>query len=288
MRFSKAVNVIFIGILIYLYVNPIDSPRFNDHGNNYCSDININNKGHLSHYLSPFTERMNRSSGVYVLEQGTEAMLSRAWLSEQAQQTIDVQYFIFSTDNIGLIALDYLVRAAERGVKVRVLVDDIMLEATGNELLKLAAHKNFSIKVYNPVANTGKNIVKKLINLTTDFHGFNQRMHNKTFTVDGRVSITGGRNIADEYFGYDHEFNFRDRDVLLLGEAVQNIQVSFDEFWHSELSVPVGSLIKNSQEFDTNYNDLHQYACNPMHFSPVIRKKVIELPNIFNEIQDAK
>lgn len=152
---------------------------------------------------------MKESTGVYVLEEDTESLLSRAWLSQNAEKTIDIQYFIFSADNIGLIAADYLVKAAERGVKVRLLVDDLMVDAKGDELLKLTAHKNLSIKIYNPLANIGKNIFQKMINLTTNFHGFNQRMHNKTFTVDGKVSITGGRNVADEYFGYDHEYNFK-------------------------------------------------------------------------------
>ena len=158
----------------------------------YCSASDTSTPAALSEYLSPFEEKMRNSTGVYILEQGTEAMFSRAWLSEQAQKTIDVQYFIFSSDNIGLIAVDYLVKAAERGIKVRLLVDDIMVDAKGSELLKLAAHENLSIKIYNPMANIGKNIVDKVVNLTTNFHALNQRMHNKTFTVDGKVSITGG------------------------------------------------------------------------------------------------
>ena len=124
----------------------------------FCAQVDQTLPLALSEYLSPFENKMKNSTGVYVLEQGTEAMLSRAWLSEHAEQTIDVQYFIFSADNIGLIAMDYLVKAAERGVKVRLLVDDIMVDAKGSELLKLAAHKNLSIKIYNPMANIGKNI----------------------------------------------------------------------------------------------------------------------------------
>jgi len=214
-------------------------------------------------------------------------MLSRAWLSEHAQKTIDVQYFIFSADNVGLIATDYLIKAAERGVKVRVLVDDIMVEASGNELLKLAAHENFSIKIYNPKANIGKNITEKLFNLTTDFHGLNQRMHNKTFTVDGKVSITGGRNVADEYFGYDHQFNFRDRDVLLVGGISKNIASSFNQFWHSELSIPVENLINTKQKISTNYNALHQYACDPLNFVPQVREQINDIPKAFAEINKA-
>ena len=252
---------------------------------NFCSSVVHKTPTALSKYLSPFEDKMESSTGVYVLEQGTEAMMSRAWLSDHAEKTIDVQYFIFSADNIGLIAIDYLVRAAERGVKVRMLVDDLMIDAKGDELLKLAAHKNLSIKIYNPMANLGKNIAQKLFNLATDFHGFNQRMHNKTFTVDSKVSITGGRNVADEYFGYDHAFNFRDRDVLLIGGTTGNIQNSFNQFWNDELSVSIEELLESEQKFSTNYDALHQYACDPTNFVPKIRNQINNLPDTFSEIQ---
>jgi len=254
---------------------------------NFCSIVNQKPSLALSKYLSPYESNMKNSTGVYVLEHGTEAMLTRAWLSEHAEQSIDVQYFIFSADNIGLIAIDYLVKAAERGVKVRILVDDIMVDAKGSELLKLAAHENLSIKIYNPMANIGKNIFDKVINLTTDFHGLNQRMHNKTFTVDDKVSITGGRNVADEYFGYDHEYNFRDRDVLLLGGKTSDIQTSFDQFWHDALSIPVEQLLNGKNTVDTNYDALHQYACNPANFVPQVREQIKNLPTVFEEIAQA-
>lgn len=255
-----------------------------DTDQDYCSTVGNVTTGALSDYLKPFDDKMKNSTGIYVLEQGTEAMFSRAWLSEQAQKTIDVQYFIFSSDNIGLIAVDYLVKAAERGIKVRLLVDDIMIDATGHELLKLAAHENISIKIYNPMTNIGKNIVDKMVNLITDFHGLNQRMHNKTFTVDAKVSITGGRNVADEYFGYDHLYNFRDRDVLLLGGKTSDIQTSFNLFWSDALSVPVEKLVSSKDEINTDFNALHQYACNPANFVPKIRKQINNLPAIFKEI----
>ena len=253
----------------------------------YCAEIPTANNKTLSHYLTPVTKRMRNQTGVYVLEQGIEAMLSRAWLTEHAEHTIDVQYFIFSTDNIGLIATDYLVKAAKRGVKVRVLVDDIMVEASGDELLTLAAHQNIDIKIYNPMANIGKNIIDKVVNLTTNFHQLNQRMHNKTFTVDGKVTITGGRNVADEYFGYDHQFNFRDRDVLLIGGITNKVQSSFEQFWQSKLSIDVKDLVKNSKPkgYQPDYTPLHQYACNPANFVASVRAKINNMPIAIEEIQ---
>lgn len=253
----------------------------------FCAAIPQNKNKLLSEYLAPVENNMRDKTGVYILEQGIEAMLSRAWLTEHAEKTIDVQYFIFSTDNIGLIAIDYLVKAAERGVRVRILVDDIMVEASGSELQTLAAHKNISIKIYNPVANIGKNLLDKFLSLTTNFHQLNQRMHNKTFTVDGKVSITGGRNVADEYFGYDHLYNFRDRDVLLVGGITDKVQASFEQFWQSELSVDVVDLIKEKppEGYVPNFAPLHQYACNPLNFVASVRNKIKDIPKAITAIQ---
>ena len=261
--------------------------RIEEATEDFCSKIHKDTAITLSQQLAPFSDQMKTKTGVYVLELGEEAMVSRAWLSEYAEQTIDVQYFIFSTDNVGLIGADYLVRAAERGVKVRILVDDIMVDATGKELLKLDLQENLSIKIYNPTANVGKNLIDKVYNLITDFNGVNQRMHNKTFTVDGKVVITGGRNVADEYFDYDREYNFRDRDVLLIGGVSSEIQESFNQFWEDSLSIPVKDLTEKSEDLNANFENLHQYACDSNNFWPQIRKKITELPKAFKRIRES-
>lgn len=256
----------------------------------FCASIHNSDSVNLSTELKLLEDSMKNKTGVFVLEHGDESMITRAWLSEHAEKTIDVQYFIFSTDNVGLIACDYLVRAADRGVKVRILVDDIMVDAGAHEILTMDSHENIEIKIYNPNANLGKNLVQKLKNLSVDFMSVNQRMHNKTYTVDGKVAITGGRNIADEYFDYDHEYNFRDRDVLLLGKTVNTIHQSFEEFWNSKLSVPVSTIV---HEDKTDFNDkhrfdrLHQYACNPENFWPQVRDKIKQLPQAFKNIQQS-
>jgi len=138
--------------------------------------------------------------------------------------------------------------------------------------------------------NMGKGIFGKLKSLTTDFRASNQRMHNKTFIVDNKVVITGGRNIADEYFDYDHEYNFRDRDVLLLGKETSAVSYSFTEFWESDLSVDIEFLADEDDEklIDPNrFEILHQYACNPENFWPQIRSKIQNLPAAFKQIRDS-
>jgi len=255
-----------------------------------CTETFMQDTATISKTYPNLQAKMDSSTGVYVLEEGKNAMLARAWLTDKASETIDIQYFIFSADNIGTIASDYLLRAAKRGVKVRIIIDDVVLHVESDFLLALDKHENVDIKIYNPNINTGKKLGNKLLNVITDFHGINQRMHNKTFIVDGQYVITGGRNIADEYFDYDHAYNFRDRDVLLLGGVASEVQSSFSEYWQHELSVPVSDLL-NFSEPNYNYNNVHQYvqdyACNPENFWPQIREEINDLPKHISTIIDS-
>ncbi len=254
----------------------------------FCSQIHRNDSINLSDQLKGLEARLDTQTAVFVLEDGAGSMVSRAWLSEYAEKTMDIQYFIFSLDNVGLIACDYIVRAADRGVKVRILVDDIMVDADIDEVLTLNAHENIEIKIYNPGVNLGKNILGKLKKFATDFRLANQRMHNKTFTVDGRVTITGGRNIADEYFDYNREYNFRDRDVLLLGKITKEINHTFNDFWNNNLSVPVTDLSDETIHLDSmaaSFAKLHEYACNPENFWPQVRTRIANLPKAFKDLQ---
>lgn len=229
----------------------------------------------------------SNQTGVYVLEEGSEAIGTRAWMCNAAQKTMDIQYFIFSEDNIGIISCDYMLRAACNGVKVRVIVDDLLQKSNPDYILALDRHENIEIKIYNPNITLGSNLIKKVYTGITDFRGMNQRMHHKTFVVDSQMAITGGRNMADEYFDFDHEYNFRDRDVLLVGGAVQQIQTEFDEFWNSELSVSISDLVSFS---DRQYSPLalyewiNTYAADTSNFWPTIRS---DIPNIMNRIVES-
>ena len=256
----------------------------------FCKSIHRNDSVSLSKELADISEKMDSLTGVYVLEDGSGSMVARAWLSEYAEKTIDIQYFIFSMDNVGLIACDYLIRAADRGVKIRIIVDDIMVDAEMEDILLFNSHENISVKIYNPGVNLGKNLFGKIKKFTTDFRSANQRMHNKTFTVDGKVVITGGRNIADEYFDYDHEYNFRDRDILLMGKVSQKVNTSFNEFWDSPLSHNITDVLEEEPSVvyaENKFDKLHEYACNPDNFWPQIRDRIANLPATFNKIKNS-
>lgn len=285
-----SMRVFLILTLILLISCSQSKEEISDIKTDFCSSIHRNDTISLSKELEDISELMKTKTGVYVLEDGAGSMVTRAWLTEYAEETIDIQYFIFSTDNVGLIACDYLVRAADRGVKIRILVDDIMVDADAQDVLTLDSHENITIKIYNPGVNLGKNLFSKIKKFTTEFRSANQRMHNKTFTVDGKVVITGGRNIANEYFDYDHEYNFRDRDALLLGKTVKDVSHSFNEYWNNELSVEVSELIKSDEKQSTSKNTfekLHEYACNPENFWPQVRERIEHLPLAFKIIKES-
>ena len=235
------------------------------------------------------------TSGVYVLDKGEEALVARAWLADHAQKTIEVQYFIWSTDNIGILASEALLRAADRGVMVRVIVDDLLIDAPDKSLLALAKHPNVDIRIYNPQHSVGTPFHKRLLNLAINFRGFNQRMHDKTFMVDGKLAITGGRNMAAEYFDYHSKANFRDRDVLLLGDVAKTMQLSFEKFWASPLSASVEELYDGlglmqkhvtvkDDEIQKIYANLHAYANSPENFTAEFKQTITETPKIFAEL----
>jgi putative cardiolipin synthase len=225
-------------------------------------------------------ERMQSQTGTYILERGEEALIGRAWLTQHAQKSIDVQYFIWSSDNIGTLAAEQLLRAAERGVTVRVIVDDLLIDAEDQTLLLLAAHENVDIRIYNPNITVGTSFFDRFINVVTQFRALNQRMHDKTAIFDGVAGITGGRNMADEYFDFDHDYNFRDRDILLLGPAVGDMRDNFEEFWSSSFVVPVAEVLDSSaanisaEDAARKAAELHAYANDPDNFGPEVREAI--------------
>ena len=210
-------------------------------------------------------------SGVYVLDTGDEALIARAWLADHARASVDVQYFIWSTDNIGILAAEALLRAAERGVRVRIIVDDLLMKAPPESLLALDRHPNIDIRIYNPKWSD--------LNPRT----LNQRMHDKLLVVDGVVAITGGRNMAGEYYDYNHEYNFRDRDALLVGDVVKAMQASFDRFWASPLSVKAEDLFHDMKKVDVAavYRALHRYAGAPANFAASVHAAIDGAPRAF-------
>ena len=181
------------------------------------------------------------SESAFILQQsGWDALSQRIALIESAEQSIDIQYYIWNDDVSGRYLASRLIAAAKRGVQVRVMLDDFNLNKRDELLATIDNHPNIEIRIYNPIPS--RSGVMKLVNIGTDFSRLNRRMHNKSFTVDRSLSIVGGRNIGDEYFDLSDEINFRDRDVLVAGQVVSEIQTSFKQYWNSSWSYPIRLL----------------------------------------------
>ena len=186
------------------------------------------------HYLAGSGEH----TGVYEIEDGTEALDIRLELAERAQATIDAQYFLIKPDAAGIAFSASLLRAADRGVRVRLLLDDVFTTAKDEGLAMLNAHPNVQVRLFNPVARGGISS----LNFLLDFSRANRRMHNKSFTVDGHVTIIGGRNIAAEYFDMNEDVHFWDFELFCFGGLIPEVGDSFDDFWNHQLSVPMEAL----------------------------------------------
>lgn len=179
-------------------------------------------------------------SSFFLLESGWDALSQRLALIETAEHSIDIQYYIWNSDASGRYLASRLIAAANRGVKVRVMLDDFNLNQRDDVMIALDHHPKIEIRIFNPIPS--RSGVTKLVSLVSDFARLNRRMHNKSLTVDGALSIVGGRNIGDEYFDLSNEINFRDRDVLVGGTVVADIQTSFIIYWNSNWSYPVNLL----------------------------------------------
>ena len=192
-------------------------------------------------------------SGFAVVSDSRGAYRARIAMIRLAEKTVDVQYYIWDTDATGGIMADELVKAADRGVRVRALIDDSTMSGRDNGLLAFDAHPNIEIRLFNPFANRGSRVWGYL----TDLDRLNHRMHNKLIVMDNAVAIVGGRNIADHYFGVNEDENFRDLDIAAVGPIVRDISGSFDSFWNSDWAMPVDALLDADEEISRE-----QYAEN--------------------------
>ena len=185
-------------------------------------------------------------SGFYALDSGVEAFVARESLIDAATRSLDVQYYLWHDDVTGDLLLDALRRAADRGVRVRLLLDGNNSHDIDAALRGLAANANVEVRIFNAFAPG----VSRLVAYVTDFSRVNRRMHNKSLTADGVVTIIGGRNIGDEYFDAAEAVDFVDLDVIAVGPAVAEVSKSFDEFWNSEAAFPVAGIIGATQPAD--------------------------------------
>ena len=189
----------------------------------------------LGRASSSWIESQSERSAVYRLDSGLEALDARIGLIKYAEKSIDVQSYLLRDDQSGNLIVLALVEAANRGARVRLLMDDAFTEPIDTGLVAINEHPNIEIRVFNPFSRRRS----RLVSLIANFNILNRRMHNKSFTVDNQVTIVGGRNLADEYFQTGGENEFVDEDLLAIGAVVDEVSDGFDMYWNSSEAIPI-------------------------------------------------
>lgn len=198
-------------------------------------------------------------SGFHLLGNGLDAFVARAVLAHHAQRSIDVQYYLYHADLVGRLLTDQLLKAADRGVRVRVLVDDMDLKGRDFNIAAVDSHPNLEIRIFNPFSRK----TSRFSQFVTRLGSVTRRMHNKSFTVDNQVTILGGRNIGNEYFEADPDLAFADLDVMTIGPVTKEVSKAFDLYWNSELAYPASVLTGKtpvSEEIEKLRQQLDDYV----------------------------
>lgn len=223
-------------------------------------------------------------SALFVLDRGEHALRIRAWLARKAQRSLDVQTFIWADDNVGRLAGQAVLAAARRGVHCRLLIDDLLLERVPQTLLALDRHPGIEVRIYNPGMSVGIPVWRRWLHVAGDFRGANQRMHHKAFIADGLAGISGGRNLAEEYYDFNHGFDFRDRELLAAGPAVAAMQAAFDAFWDAPQSVRLSRLLPQESAAlgdagaQAAWAALDAAAADPAHLDPAVEAGIEAVP----------
>ena len=227
-------------------------------------------------------------SGFYLMMDGVDALATRMQLAFRAERTIDAQYYLITNDLVGRIFILSLLRAADRGVHVRLLIDDIQTKGYDTGMAALDSHPNFEVRVFNPFASRTARAWDGL----RSFSRINRRMHNKSFTVDNQVTIIGGRNIASEYFAAREDVNMGDVDVMGIGPVVNDISNMFDTYWNHRAAAPVPAFAKMPDDpaaalvtLRQRLEDTRQEA-DRSAYADAVRASIVRQQQVFHQEMD--
>lgn len=195
----------------------------------------------LGRAMAPLTAANPGNTGVHAMVDPRDAFVARVVLAAAAERSLDVQYYIWHGDAVGYLMFEALWQAAERGVRVRLLLDDNNTAGLDPTIAALDGHPNIEVRLYNP--NVHRHV--RALNFVTDFTRVNHRMHNKSFTVDNQVAVVGGRNVGDEYFGAGSGVVFADFDVAVVGAVVPQVSQEFDTYWNSASAYPAAAFVRS-------------------------------------------
>jgi putative cardiolipin synthase len=190
-------------------------------------------------YVAAEVSQRGEQSGFRLLTKSNNALMSRVALADHAKHSLDLQYYIFKNDATGRLLAQHLLAAADRGVRVRMLIDDAGVADEQIMLDALDAHENIEVRLFNPFKTREASMLSKVGQFLLEGRRLNRRMHNKSFIADNSAAIIGGRNIGDDYFDASSETNFRDLDVVAIGPVVKEASRVFDEYWNCDAAYPV-------------------------------------------------
>ena len=275
--FKFSAILVFTGLLAGCATVSFEQPK------PYSIAITSTGDTALGKYAAHETAQHDGRSGFYPLRQGMDALGVRLRLAERAEKSIDMQYFLMKLDTAGAVMANALLKSADRGVRVRFLLDDVFTTVPDRSFLLMNQHPNIEIRIFNPISRSGI----YAFNFIGQFSQANRRMHNKSFTVDNSISVVGGRNIADEYFELKTDVVFVDFDVLAVGPIAAEISKSFDEYWNHSRAVPIEQFTKNkkkedletvradiAEEFDGIYDTVYKQALNSQLLKDLIADRL--------------
>lgn len=194
----------------------------------------------LGRNIQKYRDQGITEDGFILLGNGLDAFVARAALAEAAERSLDVQYYLYHKDLVGGLFSGILWQAAERGVRIRLLVDDMDMAGRDAGIIAFDNHPNIEVRIFNPF---DRNLIRE-VQFVTGLGSVTRRMHNKSFTADNVATIVGGRNIGDEYYDADPTLEFADLDVLAIGKVVKDVSDTFDLYWNSSLAYPARTVIK--------------------------------------------
>jgi putative cardiolipin synthase len=193
--------------------------------------------------IQPHLDSHPGDSGFYLLPSGIDAFVARILLINAAERSLDLQYYIFHGNITAKLVVDRLLAAADRGVRIRLLIDDWNIQGKDFILAMIDMHPSIEVRIFNPIGGFRSSYLSRPFHYLFGEKRIKNRMHNKAFVVDNTVAIVGGRNIGDEYFQADQEVNFEDVDLMAIGPIAKEVSVGFDEYWNHELAIPIRAFV---------------------------------------------
>lgn len=242
LKITNLVGTLFLFLLLLLSLVACGSKNYVDKKASYMIPVEQATTK-IDRIVQPLIDAHASQTGLVLLDDNLEAFAVRAMTAREAGRSLDLQYYIWHNDLTGNLLSYELLRAADRGVRIRLLLDDMNAHDKDTILATLEQHPNIEVRMFNPIYSRG-NALRKGVEMVFRVGRLNRRMHNKAWIVDGRMAIVGGRNIGDEYYDAAKQTNFFDVDVLLVGDAVLETENIFDQFWNSPTTIPLKSLVK--------------------------------------------